>query len=295
MKLSYVILTANRKDELRRCLQSILAQDRPPDEIVVVDNGSTDGTPAMLATDFPMCRVVALSTNTGVCAGRNAGLRAATGDVLVTIDDDCILEQHDFNRRLLERFATRPRMGVLALNVATPYNPAAPDPFPSLDKRLRNSEAEVSYFLGGAVAFRKEIFQQVGYYPEEYFYAMEELDLSYRLMETNWQIWFAPDLIVTHLESPRERPPWRRIYFDYRNRIWLGVKYLPLPYLVVNLSVWGLVFFLRAVRYGYIMHFLRSIRDGVWGAGRYWRNRRQTVLSPRAVQRIKRLKGRLLY
>lgn len=89
LKVSVVIPTFNRKELLKSCLRSVLDQELPPEEILVVDNGSTDGTPEMLESEFfPAVRWVR-EQQKGVHHARNRGVREARGDILCFIDDDC--------------------------------------------------------------------------------------------------------------------------------------------------------------------------------------------------------------
>ena len=81
-----IVLTHNRSDLLRRGLESILAQ-RMECEVIVVDNGSQDGTAEMVRREFPKVQLVALAENTGI-RGRNLGVQAAHGNVVLSLDDD---------------------------------------------------------------------------------------------------------------------------------------------------------------------------------------------------------------
>ena len=86
--VSVIIATRNRRELLARCLRSILAGTRVPDEIIVVDNASTDDTLALLERDFPQARLIRNGTNRFATIARNQGIGAATSDYLLLIDDD---------------------------------------------------------------------------------------------------------------------------------------------------------------------------------------------------------------
>jgi len=85
------VITCNRKESLARALRSLLASDYPELELLVVDNGSTDGTVETLANDFPQVRVIRNDTNLGTCVAHNQGVKAAQGTYVIRVDDDVAL------------------------------------------------------------------------------------------------------------------------------------------------------------------------------------------------------------
>lgn len=91
--ITVAVLTHNAADRIRECLDAILAQTRPPDEIVVVDNGSEDLTVAVLERDYPHVRVVRCEHNTGCSGGRNRQLAAASHRLVMIVDDDVVLDR----------------------------------------------------------------------------------------------------------------------------------------------------------------------------------------------------------
>lgn len=98
--VSVVIPTFDRQSVLPRALESVLAQTRPVDEIIVVDDGSTDGTAAMVADEFPMARLVG-QENLGVSAARNRGIELATGEWIAFLDSDDEWKPEKIERQLL--------------------------------------------------------------------------------------------------------------------------------------------------------------------------------------------------
>lgn len=296
MRVSYVILTCNRRDDLQRCLDSICGQDYPDIEIIVIDNNSNDGTDTLMG-QYPQAIYLALDYNSGVCQGRNMGFEKASGDIIVVIDDDGELPQPQVTTEIVGGFQRLPDMGIMALRVVNPRDPNCRRVIPSKNKDIINSpqEVPVAYFPGGGVAIRRTLLDEVGMFPPEYFYSMEELDLAYRVAKTQWQIYYFPQITILHHESMAQRPSWRRYYYEYRNRIWLVTSYLPLRYLVVNLSLWGGLTLFRSLRHGHARPFFRGIADGVKGHGYFRNRRRQQLLNKEEIRRIKQLQGRLYY
>ena len=107
--VSVVVPTFNRSATIDRALGSVMAQTRPPDEIVVVDDGSTDTTSALVRRDFPEARVIE-QDNRGVSAARNRGIRSSSGDVIAFLDSDDEWLPNKLEKQLAEmtRFPDRP-------------------------------------------------------------------------------------------------------------------------------------------------------------------------------------------
>jgi GT2 family glycosyltransferase len=91
VNFSIVIPTYNRRELLKGCLTSCLAQEYQPLEIIVIDDASPDDTVAMVQLDFPQVRLLRLLQNSGPARARNRGIAAASGDIIVFTDDDCLL------------------------------------------------------------------------------------------------------------------------------------------------------------------------------------------------------------
>lgn len=95
-RLSVVVLSYNGMDHLPECLQTIYAQDFSDFEVIVVDNGSTDGSGAYVLKSWPSVRVIALKSNTGFCTGMNRGIEEARGELVLLLNQDLGLEQNCF-------------------------------------------------------------------------------------------------------------------------------------------------------------------------------------------------------
>lgn len=90
MKITVIVPTFNRKKPLARCLASVFGQTREPDEVIVVDNGSSDGTPGYVEAEFRGRVQLAVEALAGVAAARNRGIECASGEVLAFMDDDSV-------------------------------------------------------------------------------------------------------------------------------------------------------------------------------------------------------------
>ena len=91
--VSVVIVTWNRRMDVLMAVQSVYTQPYPNVEVIVVDNGSSDGTVEALAAAYPAATVIAMKRNLGVAAGRNPGIAVARGEFVVILDSDAILDR----------------------------------------------------------------------------------------------------------------------------------------------------------------------------------------------------------
>jgi GT2 family glycosyltransferase len=239
MKLSCVILTmGDRPAELNRAIDSVLAQTFPV-ELVVVGNGtSVPGLPADVKT-------VELPENVGVAAGRNAGVDACTGDVVLFLDDDGWYPDSGLAAYLSDRFAADPSLAVLSMRVVDPDGgPGARWHVPRLRAGDPARSSVVTVFLGGASAIRRGAFIEAGGYPAVFFYGHEETDLAWRLQDLGYRLEYDATAQMCHHSMPNARyDTFRRR--DGRNRVLVARRNLPWPLAVVYLADWTVLNALR--------------------------------------------------
>jgi GT2 family glycosyltransferase len=271
--VSIVLVTHNGGSALDRTIRGVLGQTCRPMELVVVDNGSDDGTPGLIAGLGPSragARIVSvrLAENAGVGNGRNAGARAATGDILVWMDDDCGFERAEAVAGLASEFQTDPTLAVRAYPVREERGRQVRYLVPRrMGRRPRSAKAESSYFLGAGCAMRASVFRDLGMFDGSLFYQLEELEFSYRLARARIPVRYAPHPMVVHAPRGRWRERRKRFFFFHtRNRIWLASRYLPPPVAAVHLGVWLPSLFVRSVAEGGALEFCRGFGAGIRGA-----------------------------
>jgi GT2 family glycosyltransferase len=226
VKVSCVILTmGGRPAELDRAVASAVALGRGPErgavDVVVVGNGA-DVPPVSAGVT-----TLRLPENVGVAAGRNAGVDACGGDVVLFLDDDGWYPDPGLAEYVAGRFAADPGLAVLSFRVVDPEGgPGARWHVPRLRAGDPVRSSPVTTFAGGACAIRRSAFHEAGGLPGQFFYAHEETDLAWRLLELGYRLEYDAAARMCHPAVPNARhASWYRL--DGRNRVLLARRNLP--------------------------------------------------------------------
>ena len=226
--VSVITLNWNRKEDLSRTLSLIHKQTYEPKEILMVDNGSTDGSVELIQQSFPKVKIITLPENRGV-QGYNEGISSASGNILLLIDNDMDLLQEDSLEKIVNKFESNPKLGVVALQVREcSSNELSPNNPKYWDEKGNDSEGYLcSTFDGGGVAFRKEVLAQTGPYLPQFFVYHSEVDLSTRIWDAGYEIRYYPEIAVCHRESQVARNLARQTMYTARNYLWYVWIYYP--------------------------------------------------------------------
>lgn len=210
---SIIIPTRNRCDILAETLARLFALPERCFEVIVCDNGSSDAT-LDLAARFPSARWLALGENLG-CTARNVGAVAARGEILLMLDDDS-WPLGGVISRLVSRFHEQLDLGAAVLRVRLAAHPVRHD---------AGGSPGVIFNCGGAV--RRSAFLEVGGYPIDYEYYVEEYDLCCRLWRAGWRVRRQGDLEIYHARTTRNRDNNRMLRLLVRNNLRLWSRYAP--------------------------------------------------------------------
>jgi GT2 family glycosyltransferase len=255
--LSCVILTmGDRPAELERAVASALALHDPPAELVVVGNGA-DPPPQPGGV-----KVVRLAENAGVAGGRNAGVDACTGDVVLFLDDDGWYPSDGLARHVAGRFAADPRLAVLSFRVVDPDGgPGARWHVPRLRASDPERSSEVTTFAGGACAIRREAYLAAGGLPSAFFFAHEETDLAWRLLDRGYRIEYDARAQMCHPAVPNARhPEFERQ--NGRNRVLLARRNLPWLLAGAYLLDWAMLTVVRERSMTVLRAWLAGFAEG---------------------------------
>ena len=180
-----------------------------------------------------------MQDNLGIAA-YNKGFEMAQGDYILVLDDDSHPVDNATLDRLILCLDSRPEIGAVACNiedikgrsVLTWHLPPNGAPGPSIA------------FVGCGFAIRRDLFKEIGWYPEEFFLYQNEVDVAIKMMNQGYQIHFDPDCRVIHRCSPVGRTSWRQVFYPTRNTIWLIRRYFPRPiatYMIASRLCFGLI------------------------------------------------------
>ncbi len=241
LKVSVLIAAWNRKDDLLQTIQSVYDQDYRDFEIIVVDNGSTDGTSTAIPASFPDVRLIRLGENRGATGGRNAGICAARGEIVFCLDSDASLACGTL-KTIAAKFDADPSLGVInskVLNAFTrEFDRSTGWAYSEKQKQKSGEEFFTHNFSETGCAIRKTVFEKAGLFWDRLFFGREGEDLALRVLDADYKILYCPSATVLHRVSPQKRiASSERRYFDFRNSLyiylvrypwWLLIWFLPL-------------------------------------------------------------------
>jgi len=290
--ISVIVLNYNGKKYLDDCLSSLASQTYSDFEVIVVDNGSTDGSHEYIKAQYPWAKVVRNKKNQGFAGGTNSGIRAAEGKLILTFNNDARAD-----RRLLE-YLHKPmadsKVGVCAakmlLNdgrinsagICLSRSGAAWDRgmFES-DLGQYDAQEEVFGACAGAALYRKEMLDEIGLFDEDFFLYMEDVDLAFRARLAGWNCIYVPEAKVFHHHGGTAGAGSDlSVYYCNRNVIWYTIKDFPTSLLITSLP------FIIARNLALIPYYalrgqgrviLKSKIDALKGATKMLRKRRDVV------------------
>lgn len=256
------ILNWNRKLETCRAIESALNQSYTNVEVVVVDNGSDDGSVEHIANKYPNLLIVPLDRNFGCPGGRNRGIEFCQGEFIFYLDNDGVLHQ-DAVKNALTVFAENPSIAVVTGVVKTFEKISEIDTACDLE----NSIYETSAFDGGISMHRASIYKKTGFFPDDYFYGGEETFMSYRILDANLSVFYSSNVLLWHKRSSLARNRKKELLSIWTNSLVTSYQLYPLEYAVLY------------VMYFFVIYPYYAYREGIFSD--YW------IQVPKVLQRLK--------
>ena len=280
MEVSVIIPNFNGIAFLDSVLASLEGQTLSNFEVILVDNGSTDGSCSFVTANYPWVHLIELSENFGFCGAVNAGIRAAKAPYVLLLNNDTEVKE-DFVEEMLaairrhkNAFSCGARMVQYhdrdRLDDVGNYYCALGWSFArgrGKDIHAYETEDKIFSACAGAAIYRKKIIEKIGYFDEEHFAYLEDTDIGYRARIYGYENWYAPKAIVYHVGSGTSGSRYNQFKTRYssRNNIYLIYKNMPLLQIILNLpflSVGFLIKFLFFAVKGMGKEYAAGIKNG---------------------------------
>ena len=241
--VSVIIVNWNGLDHLPDCLDSLASQTFRDFEVVLVDNGSTDGSVGFVRERYPWVKLVPLAENTGFATGNNRGLEQARGANIVTLNNDTRAEP-DWLEKLVEAAQAHPRAGMVGCRICSFTDPDLIDsvgmgicPDGMSRGRYRNQRwsnlrmqdvEEILFPSACAALYKRGMISEVGFFDDDFFAYAEDSDLGLRGRLAGWEAVLATRAVVHHKYSQTtgSLSP-LKVFLVERNHYWVALKSFP--------------------------------------------------------------------
>lgn len=223
LRVAICITTHNRRVELERTLAHLATLSPPPDELLVVADGCTDGTAAWVREKHPTARLFEHTPGRGSIPSRNVMGRATGCDVFLSLDDDSYPIEPDAIARIRTLFEKNARLAVAEFPQRTDERPG------SLTQADFGAAQFIGSYANSGAAVRRVAFAELGGYVDEFVHAYEEPDFAVRCCAAGWQVRFEPVLHVRHHYTTAQRDECRTHQRHARNEWWSVLLRCPMP------------------------------------------------------------------
>lgn len=267
--VSVIIVTWNRKDDILDALNALVRQTYKNLEIIVVDNGSSDGTSNEIKKKYPNCNLIILSSNLGCEEGFNVGMVNSNGDILIFLDSDAYFED-DGIFKIIEKFKKNDQLGIIDPRIYNYYSK-------KIQNEPKNWPPSDKMFTGCAVGIRKTVIDKIGLRPKNFFIYASEADISIRALDAGFLIEHCEDIEAFHKESPVKRLSPKFYYYNTRNIIWLILKYYPIFSAIREILIHLCVNFTLSIKSFTVHYYIKGLVEGIIMAPQIIKNERKPL------------------
>lgn len=283
IKITVVIPNYNGLRFLEECLQALYAQttDTPEYEVVMVDNGSSDGSVEFVRENYPEVRIKALSENTGFSYAVNAGIEKSASDYVILLNNDTKVKS-EFIKYLYEAIETRPQAFSVSAKMLMWDKPEfiddAGDRYcvfgwafargKGKPSELYHTPCEVFSACAGAAIYRRSVFDKIGLFDVEHFAYMEDIDVGYRARIFGYRNYYEPRAEVIHYGSASSGSRYNEFKASLAsaNNVYVVWKNMPFLQWIVNLPFLFVGFFAKFLFFckkGMGRIYLRGLAKGL--------------------------------
>ena len=240
-RVSVVVPNYNGIAFVEACFQALL-RDAPQSELIMVDNGSADGSRELVEERFPRVRVIALDKNYGFCRAANEGMRAASSPYVILLNNDTEVLP-GFVRALVRALQADSKAFSAGAKMIQLHEQEKIDDAGNFYCALgwafaRGKDKSVEYYekadeifaaCGGAVIYRKAVLERIGYLDEAHFAYLEDIDLGWRAKIAGYRNLYAPKARVLHVGSGTSGSRYNefKVHLSSRNSVYLAYKNMP--------------------------------------------------------------------
>lgn len=302
--ISFIIITYNRANDTLELLANISSLNNAVNllaDVIIVNNASTEDYTDVKKyitnnTSIPF-KYIDATDNLGVTKGRNFALQNAQGEICIFLDDDAILQNKDALENVLKAFEddgiNNREIAIVSFKVLYYQNLAMQVnalPHKKFHQYKHLPKFYTYYFAGGAHAIKRKVLNETGNLPEEFFYGMEEYDLSYRIINNGYCIKYDASIVMLHKESPAGRKPkHEKLQMMWVNKAKVAYRYLPKIYFYSTAIMWSFQY-LKETNFN-IKGFIKGWQQVVNIAS----TEKRTLLNNQALAYLKQTNARLWY
>jgi glycosyltransferase involved in cell wall biosynthesis len=256
IKCSVIIINYNGLKFLENCLDSLRKTKYNQFEVILVDNGSSDGSANYIEKNYPWVKVIRLKKNVGFAMGNIIGFKYATGDYIVLLNNDTIVHE-DWLKELVKTAEMDEKIGIVgALIIPIKYKGKKP--------YIISEVTDVACVIGAAMLIKRKLIDDVGFFDPDFFIFFEDEELCLKAVISGYRVVFSPNAYVYHVGSgtmgggiilpngtiTKDPKVWfkngrfnKSVYFGVRNQVSMGIKIFDKKYILQFLKKpWSVVF-----------------------------------------------------
>ena len=299
---SFIIISYNRAQDTIDAVKNVLSLENVvgwQKEIIVLNNASTTDYSIfesylnqLSVEEKSLVNYINHDKNLGVAGGRNLCIQKATGKYLLFMDDDAEITNHDVMQKVLNLYNKykSENLAIIGFLGKNPFTGKTETPLKNPDLIKDKNELFYNLFFGYGHVFPKTLIEETGFYQDDFFYGMEEYDLSYATIKQGYSILFTKDILVLHKQNPDGREPSKTTYARmFENKMIVVYKHLPMLYVITHFIMWS-AFLLTKSKFDITLYFntIKSMRSRMKVAKR-------EVMNKSGMDYLKKVHARITY
>ncbi len=281
MKVTIIIPNYNGKHFMEPCLKSLAEQTCKDFKILVVDNASTDGSVEYMKKEYPEIETLVLDQNYGFSKAVNVGIRHADTPYVLLLNNDTTVDPH-FVREMIRAIERSRYIFSVSSKMIQMYHPelidSAGDLYTAIGwgicrgagRSITNytEDCEIFSACAGAAIYRRELFKKIGYFDENHFAYLEDIDVGYRAKIYGYKNVYCPSALVYHVGSGTSGSKYNafKVKLSARNNIYVNYKNMPVLQLLLNLlplTAGYLVKWIFFLKIGFGKEYMEGIKEGL--------------------------------